>query len=141
MLNINSISKGIVIDHIKVGLGHKIYELLELDKANYTVALIMNVVSKKNGKKDMIKIDNIIDIDFSILGLIDPNLTVNIIENEKILKKIKIVLPNVVNHYLKCKNPRCITNHENIKNHFKLIDREKGIYICHYCDNFHHVGG
>ncbi|CAM3125680.1 aspartate carbamoyltransferase regulatory subunit [Streptobacillus felis] len=141
MLNINSISKGIVIDHIKTGLGYEIFKLLELDKAKFRVALIMNAESKKNGKKDMIKIENNIDIDFSILGLIDPNVTVNIIENENIKEKIKIKLPEKVEEYIKCKNPRCITMHENIKNEFTLVDEKEGTYKCHYCDHFQTVGG
>ena len=87
MLNINSIEKGIVIDHIKCGMGYKIFQLLKLDKADYTVALIMNAQSGKLGRKDMIKIENVIDIDFDILGVFDDNMTVNIIENEKTQEK------------------------------------------------------
>lgn len=142
MLNINSITKGIVIDHIKVGCGYQIFKLLELDKANYTVALIMNVNSKKHGKKDMIKVENIIDMDFSVLALVDKNLTVNIIENEEIKEKINLMLPKKVIDFIKCKNPRCITTVEReIKNKFTLIDEEVGVYKCSYCDHLHYIGG
>ena len=116
MLNINSISNGIVIDHIKPGLGYEIFKLLELDNADFTVALIMNADSKKYGKKDMIKIENVMDIDLAILGLIDKDLTVNIIENEKIKEKLSMILPEKVEGFIKCKNPRCITCHENVPN-------------------------
>ena len=141
MLNINSISNGIVIDHIKPGLGYEIFKLLELDKADYRVALIMNVDSKKNGKKDMIKIENVINMDMAILGLIDKDLTVNIIENEKIKEKVSMVLPEKVEGFIKCKHPRCINCHEHVPNKFILLNREKGIYRCNYCDNLYSCGG
>lgn len=142
MLNINSITKGIVIDHIKVGCGYKIFKLLELDKAEFTVALIMNVNSKKYEKKDMIKIENTIDMNFSVLALVDKGLTINIIENEKIKEKINLTLPSKVTDYIRCKNPRCITTVEReVKNKFLLVDKEHGIYKCAYCDNLHYTGG
>lgn len=141
MLNIQSISKGIVIDHIKPGMGYEIFKLLELDKAEFSVALIMNVDSKKYGKKDIIKIDNVIDIDFKVLGLMDKGLTINIIENEKIKEKIDMVLPDRVEGFIKCKNPRCITCHEKIENKFVLLNMEKGIYRCNYCDHLYEIGG
>ncbi|VWL85515.1 aspartate carbamoyltransferase regulatory subunit [Oceanivirga miroungae] len=140
MLNVNSIKKGIVIDHIKAGYAYEIFKLLELDKTNYKVALIMNVDSKKNGVKDMIKIDNVIDINHDILGLIDANLTVNIIENEKIISKSKIKLPEVVYGFIKCKNPRCVTMHEKVVTRFILEDEKNCIYRCHFCDHYRKMG-
>ena len=141
MLNINSISKGIVIDHIKPGNGYEIFKLLELDKVDYTVALIINANSNKYGKKDMIKIENVIDIDLRVLGVIDSRLTINIIENEQIKEKIEMVLPEKVEGFLVCNNPRCITTSErNIIQSFSLVDREKGIYQCDYCNNLRVTG-
>ncbi len=135
MLEINTIKKGIVIDHIRAGAGIKIFNYLKLDKADYTVALIMNAASAKMGKKDIIKIENTMDIDFTVLGMIDPNLTINIVDNDKIIKKMKLDLPEKVVDVVKCKNPRCITTVENeIKHIFYLADREKGEYRCYYCD-------
>lgn len=135
MLYIDSISRGIVIDHIKVGYGLSIFNHLGLDKADFTVALIMNAPSRKFGRKDLIKIENNIDIDLAMLGFIDPNITVNIIENEKIVEKIGLSLPERVEGIIECKNPRCITSNErNIVHKFVLIDKEKGIYKCEYCD-------
>lgn len=135
MVTINSIKKGIVIDHIRAGAGIKIFNYLGLEKADFTVALIMNAESTKRGKKDIIKIENVIDIDFTVLGFIDPNLTINIIEGEVIKEKIKLKLPKRVENVIKCKNPRCITSVEASVNHiFHLVDEKSGEYRCEYCD-------
>ena len=102
---------------------------------DFTVALIMNAPSRKYGRKDLIKIENNIDLDLAMLGFIDPNITVNIIEDEKIVEKINLSLPEKVEGIIQCKNPRCITSSErNIVHRFVLIDEEKGIYKCEYCD-------
>jgi len=138
MLEITSIKKGIVIDHIKPGMGLKIFEYLKLDKADYTVALIMNASSKKYGRKDIIKIENTLDIDLNVLGFLDPNITVNIIENEKIIDKIKLAMPEYVEDIIKCKNPRCITTVEReITHRFKLVDEQNATYKCVYCDHIY----
>ena len=138
MLYIESISKGMVIDHIKVGYGFSIFKHLGLDKADFTVALIMNAPSGKFGRKDLIKIENNIDIDLAMLGFIDPNITVNIIQNEKIVEKINLSLPEKVEGIIQCKNPRCITSSErNIVHKFVLIDETKGTYKCEYCDQIY----
>ena len=136
MLEINSIERGIVIDHIKAGFGFKVYNYLNLDKAEYNVALITNAYSQKMGKKDIIKINNVIDIDYTFLGLIDPNITVNIIDNGKTIKKVKLEVPQVVRNIIKCKNPRCVTSVEHYFDHvFHLVDKEKRSYRCEYCDD------
>ncbi|MFY9285022.1 MAG: aspartate carbamoyltransferase regulatory subunit [Tissierellaceae bacterium] len=138
MLRINSIRKGIVIDHIKPGYGMKIYEYLKLQDANFTVALIMNAISRKYGRKDMIKIENVIDLDLAMLGFIDPKITVNIIEDEVIKEKINLSLPDRIEGVIECKNPRCITSEEReIVHKFVLIDKEKAIYKCEYCDHIY----
>ena len=135
MLNVDTIKNGLVIDHIKAGLGAKIFSWLGLDKAEYSVALIINAPSKAMGKKDIIKIDNIINIDYSILGFIDPNITVNVIKNETIAEKITLTLPEKIEGVIKCKNPRCITTTETYETQiFHLVDKEKGQYRCGYCD-------
>ena len=141
MLNVDTIKNGLVIDHIKAGCGPQIFHWLGLDNASFTSALIMNVQSKKSERKDIIKIDNIINIDYSVLGYIDPNITVNIIKDEKIVKKIRMELPERVEKVIHCKNPRCITATEKyIPQVFKLADREKAQYRCEYCDALYTAG-
>ena len=138
MLNINSISRGIVIDHIKPGHGIIIFKYLGLDKADFTVALIMNARSNKYGRKDIIKIENEIEIDLNKLGFIDPNMTVNIIVDEVITEKISLALPERVEGIMECKNPRCITSIErSITHKFVLIDEKEATYKCEYCDQIY----
>jgi aspartate carbamoyltransferase regulatory subunit len=136
MLEITSIEKGIVIDHIKAGLGIKLFNYLKLEHAAYTVALINNADSKKMGKKDIIKINNEFDIDYTVLGLIDPNITVNMIDNGRIKEKVVLNVPKTVTNIIKCTNPRCITSIEHYFDHvFHLVNEKKRSYRCEYCDD------
>lgn len=135
MLNVDSLSRGVVIDHIKAGCSMEIYNMLGLDKLDCCVAIIKNVKSVKTGKKDIIKIEDSINIDLDALGYIDPNITVNIIENGKIIEKKKLKLPQTLTNILECNNPRCITSIEQEIDHiFKLADPETHIYRCVYCE-------
>jgi len=135
MLNIEEIRNGLVIDHIKAGQGIRIFNWLRLYKLPFTVAFITNASSQRCGKKDIIKIDNTLSINYDILGLIDPDITVNIIENEKVTKKIKLTLPQKVENVLVCKNPRCICSTEKyITSVFFLENSEQRTYRCEYCD-------
>ena len=141
MLNIDEIKNGIVIDHIKAGLGIRIFNWLGLDKAPYTVAFVANASSVKCGRKDIIKIDNTISINLDVLGLIDPNITVNIIENERVTNKIKLQLPEKVENVLICKNPRCISSTEKYLTHvFHLENPDLRTYRCEYCDEIISAG-
>lgn len=136
MVVINSIEKGIVIDHITAGLGVKILEFLDIDTTKNTVAFIMNATSSKYGRKDVIKIENVVDINLAALGLIDPKATVNIIEDHLISKKINLKMPDVITNIIKCSNPRCVTSVEvNAPHVFYLIDKKNREYKCEYCDD------
>ena len=135
MLNIDSIQNGIVIDHIQAGKGMRIYELLELDKLDCCVALIKNARSSKMGRKDIIKIEGDLAINFDVLGSIDNNITVCTIKNGELVKKENIVLPRRIKNVVKCKNPRCITStEENLDQIFVLCDEKAHRYRCLYCE-------
>jgi len=134
-MNIDSISNGVVIDHITAGRGMRLYELLGLDKLDCSVAIIKNVGSKKLGKKDIIKIDADIEINFDVIGYVDPNATVNVIRNGELTEKLSIEMPETLKNVIKCRNPRCITSVEQELDHiFKLTDREDKVYRCIYCE-------
>ncbi len=132
---IDPIKNGIVIDHIKEGKGKEIYDFLQLDALDCTVALIKNVPSKKIGRKDIIKIDEIISIDVDVLGYMTPEASVSTIKDGNICEKRKIQLPKTLKNVIKCKNPRCITSVEpGIDHLFKLVDEQNKVYRCIYCE-------
>lgn len=134
-MNIDSIQNGFVIDHISAGNGMKLYNLLGLDELDVSVAIIKNVVSKKRGKKDIIKIDADIPLDFDVIGYVDPDVTVNVIKDGKLAEKKTIDMPEKLTNVIKCKNPRCISSCEQELDHiFVLTDKKNKIYRCVYCE-------
>ena len=135
-LNVGSITEGFVLDHIEAGKSMEIYKYLHLDKLDCCVAIIKNARSNKMGKKDIMKIECPIDfMDLDILGFIDHNITVNIIENEQIVVKKQLTLPKEIRNVIRCKNPRCITSIEQeLDQVFVLTDPEKEVYRCKYCE-------
>ena len=134
-MNIDSIVNGVVIDHISAGKAMRLYELLGLEKLDCSVAIIKNVHSNRMGKKDIIKIDADVPVDFDLIGYVDPDVTINIIRDEKLIEKKTITLPKKLTNVIFCKNPRCITSVEKeIKHVFKLTDRVNKVYRCLYCE-------
>ena len=133
---IGQIKDGIVLDHITAGKAMDIYNVLKLGKLDCTVAMIKNADSPKMGKKDIIKISTLLDIDLDVLGYLDPGITVNVIRDGKVSERRHLALPERVVGVIKCKNPRCITSVEQeIVHEFKLTDRNKGTYRCIYCEH------
>lgn len=134
-MTIDGVMNGIVLDHIRAGKSMQIYEYLGLDKLESCVAVIQNVRSAKYGKKDIIKIDEKIDLDLDALGYFDPNITVNYIRDGKLIEKKHLEMPKQLTNVIRCKNPRCITSTEQeIPHKFVLADRNKKTYRCVYCD-------
>jgi aspartate carbamoyltransferase regulatory subunit len=134
-MEVNSIDKGIVIDHIRAGQGMKVLSYLGVDTSKDTVALIMNATSAKHGRKDINKIENLTDVDISVLGLLDHIATVNDSEDGRIKTKIHLSLPETVRDVIRCKNPRCVTSVEPAIPHiFHLVDADREEYRCEYCD-------
>lgn len=134
-MNIDSIQNGYVIDHIRAGRSMELYRYLKLDALDCSVAVIQNVKSARMGKKDIIKIDQEIPVDWDMLGYIDPDVTVNVIRGGKRVEKRKLQMPDRVLNVMVCKNPRCITQTEQeLDQEFFLSDREKRVYRCKYCE-------
>ena len=135
-MNIDSIKNGIVLDHIRAGRGMQIYNSLGLDQLDCSVAIIKNVKSNKMGKKDIIKISDAFEVNFDVLGYIDPEVTVCVIETGSVKSKHNVELPEKIVNIARCKNPRCITSVEQEIDHvFKLTDREHQVYRCIYCES------
>lgn len=135
MLTVDSLNKGIVLDHISAGKAMEIYRYLHLDELDCSVAIIKNAKSRKMGKKDIIKIEDVINLDMDVLGFIDPNITINVINEGGLTEKKKLKLPDTVTNIIQCKNPRCVTSVERgIPQIFKLTDAKKSLYRCVYCE-------
>ena len=132
---IDSIQNGIVIDHITAGKSMELYQILGLDQLDCTVAILKNVTSGKLGCKDIIKIDREMDLDWDLIGYVDPSITVNIIRDDKIAEKRTLHLPKILKNVIHCKNPRCITStEENLDQIFVLCDEKAHRYRCLYCE-------
>ena len=135
MLNVGKIEEGFVLDHIKAGTSLSIYRHLQLDKLDCTVAILKNVTSGKLGRKDIIKIDREMELDWDLIGYVDPSITVNSIRDGQLVEKRTLKLPERIRGVLRCKNPRCITSVEQeLPQEFVLTDREKRVYRCIYCE-------
>ena len=135
-MNIDSIQNGIVLDHITAGKALQIYNDLHLDKLDCSVAIIKNVKSEKMGRKDILKIDQDIDINLDVLGYIDPDISVNIIKDGKLVEKRKIELPERLVGIKKCTNPRCITTTEQGITHiFKEKSEFTDVYTAKQTSN------
>ena len=136
MMKVTAVNNGVVIDHITAGKCMKLYQFLDLDHVDATIALIKNAPSQKMGKKDIIKIDTELELDLDALGYIDPNVTINIVKDGVCVKKVHPQLPERLTNIIQCKNPRCITSVEQeIPHIFQLTVREKGEYRCIYCES------
>jgi aspartate carbamoyltransferase regulatory subunit len=137
-MNVDGVSTGIVLDHIQAGKSMEIYKLLKLDELDCSVAIIQNAVSTKYGRKDIIKIDADIPIDYDLIGYIDTNITVNVVKDRKLVKKVRPAPPEILTDVIECRNPRCITSVERgIPQKFRLIDRDTRSYRCVYCDTLY----
>ncbi|MFN3346247.1 MAG: aspartate carbamoyltransferase regulatory subunit [Candidatus Bipolaricaulaceae bacterium] len=134
MLRVEPIQEGIVLDHIRAGMGMRIFQELGLGERGLTVALLMNVPSTKLGRKDMIKITGVLDLDLTKLGLLDPGITVNYIRDGTVVCKVKPGLPEQVVGLIRCRNPRCISSTETyVVPEFTLVNPVTKEYRCSFC--------
>ena len=132
---IDAIRNGIVIDHIAAGKCMDLYQILGLGDLDCSVAILKNVTSRKLGRKDIIKIDRNLELDWDVIGYVDPNITVNIIRDGERVEKRQLKLPETITNVLRCHNPRCITSVEQeLPQVFKLTDRAARVYRCLYCE-------
>jgi len=137
MLEVKGILNGVVLDHIRAGKGLEVFHMLKLNKIDAPVVLLMNVGSKDLGKKDIIKIEDVVNLNFDILSLIDTNITVNIIKDDKRVDKFKVEVPEEIVGQIQCKNPRCITNFDDYVSptFHKYAEDDKLLeYVCEFCE-------
>ena len=132
---IGQIKDGYVLDHITAGRGMDIYNLLKLGELDCSVAMIKNADSVKMGQKDIIKIGQLIDLNFDVLGFVDPGITVDVIRDGQRVEKKRLNLPEKLTGVIRCRNPRCITaTEQGLIHEFRLTDRAHKVYRCVYCD-------
>ena len=138
-LKIKAIENGTVIDHITANKSLHILKILGLpDDEVINVTVAMNVSSNQTDRKDIVKIENreIDSKELNQIALIAPEATINIIRDYEVIRKNKIILPEVITSIIKCTNDKCITNYENepIKSKFKVIESQPPVLRCHYCE-------
>lgn len=137
-LKVQPIKNGTVIDHIAAGAALKVLAILGISKMpTETVSVLMNVLSKKYSKKDMVKIENreLNPKEVDKIGLIAPEATINIVKNYRVIVKHKVNLPEVVIGIVRCANPNCISNlKEPVKSKFAVISTSPLKLRCYYCE-------
>ena len=136
-LVVSALENGTVLDHIPAENVYKALDLLDLKDIESQITIGINLASKIHGKKGIIKIADIFfeDEELNKLALIAPNATVNVIRDFKVVEKKKIVMPGEIIGIAKCKNPKCVTNHQPVKTKFKTIDNGNDIsLLCSYCE-------
>ncbi|MBP7359845.1 aspartate carbamoyltransferase regulatory subunit [Xylanibacter oryzae] len=131
-----AIQNGTVIDHIPNEKTNQVAELLGLNSLDTPVTIGNNFRSKKLGKKGLIKVEDkfFSDEEISRLAVVAPNIVLNIIKDYEVVEKKTVTTPDEIRGIVKCNNPKCITNNEPMSTLFNVVDKEKGILRCHYCD-------
>lgn len=135
-----SLENGTVIDHIPSDKLFKVVSILDLDKMESQITIGNNLISKKQGKKGIIKISNVFfepDV-INKIALIAPNAKLNIIKNYEVVEKRNIDLPSELKDIIHCVNPKCISNNEPIASNFHVIDDKNITVRCHYCERVIH---
>ena len=135
-LKVQPIRNGTVIDHIEAGRGKQVLAILQLENSGTTISLLINVQSKKQKRKDIIKIEDreLDENEIEKLALISPNARVNIIRNYSVADKKEIDIPDLIKNIVKCPNENCISNNERgAISKFNLLDREIMVVQCTYC--------
>lgn len=136
-LTVKAIENGTVIDHLQAKNLYKIISIIGIDKLDTEIFIGNNLDSKKYGKKAIIKISERFPSldDINKIALINPNVVINIIKDYKVVEKKKVELPESINTFVKCINPKCITNHDNVATKFKVQVKNENLSLkCYYCE-------
>ncbi|RLE63131.1 MAG: aspartate carbamoyltransferase regulatory subunit [Thermoprotei archaeon] len=138
-LLVRKIREGTVIDHIPAGKALTVFKILGLTgEEGFTIAVVMNVESRKLGKKDIVKIEGkfLKPSEVDKIALIAPTATINIVRNYEVVTKRRVEIPDEIINILKCINPNCITNKSNepVSSVFKVISKRPLKLVCKYCD-------
>ena len=136
-LVVSALENGTVLDHIPAENVYKALNILNLKGIENQITIGINLTSKAHGKKGIIKIENKFfeSEELNKLALIAPDATVNVIRDFKVVEKKKLEMPAEVVGIAKCRNPKCVTNHQPVKTRFTTIqDGNKISLLCHFCE-------
>lgn len=135
-LKVNAIENGTVIDHIPPRSVFQVINMLNLNECENQILFGTNLDSKKYGKKGIIKVSNRFfeSDDVNKIAIIAPKATLIEIKDFKVTTKKVVTIPETVSHFVKCVNPNCITNHDNVVTKFSVIDKVDVKLQCHYCE-------
>jgi aspartate carbamoyltransferase regulatory subunit len=135
-LLVSALENGTVIDHIPCERTNDVLTLLKLNSVSSTVMIGINLESKKMGRKTIIKVADkfFSDDELNKLSVIAPDVTLCIIRNYEVVKKKEVRMPEELRDIVRCANPKCITNNEPMHTVFHVINKQRGIMKCHYCE-------
>ncbi len=135
-LQVAALKNGTVIDHIPSDKLFTVVSLLNLQNSDLNITIGNNLPSKLLGKKGIIKVADrfFTDEEINQLSVVASNIRLNIINDYEVVEKKEVQLPDELKGIVKCNNPKCITNNEPVKTYFHVVDKEKGILKCHYCE-------
>ena len=135
-LQVSALCNGTVIDHIPANKLFEVVNLLNIASMKTNITIGNNLDSKKLGKKGLIKVADVFFTDEEVdrISLIAPKVVLNTIRDYKVVEKREVKMPSELHNIVKCANPACITNNEPMSTHFKVVDAEKGIIKCRYCE-------
>ncbi|MFC2711571.1 aspartate carbamoyltransferase regulatory subunit [Hoylesella oralis] len=131
-----AIENGTVIDHIPAEKTYQVVNLLSLQDLDTPVTIGNNFISRKVGKKGIIKVSDkfFTNEEISRLSVVAPKIVLNIIKDYEVVEKKTVETPDELRGIVKCNNPKCITNNEPMETIFNIVDKDKGVLKCHYCD-------
>lgn len=135
-LIVNAIKQGTVIDHIPAKDLFEVIKILDLNSCENQITFGTNLKSKRLGKKAIIKVENKFfeEEEINKIALVAHQANLNIIEDYKVTKKMKVEIPDEIEGIVKCFNPKCVTNHEQIKTKFTVVSKDKVALKCKYCE-------
>ncbi len=135
-LKVSAIENGTVIDHIPTGNVYQVIRILNLSEYGEQLLIGTYLDSRKMGKKGIIKVSNKFfrSDEINKIALVAPSATLIVIKNFKVAEKKQVQIPDRVEKIVKCFNPNCITNHEEMTSRFTVINKEELKLRCHYCE-------
>jgi len=135
-LSVSAIKNGTVIDHIPAEVLFKVVSILKLDSIENMITIGNSLESGKLGKKGIIKLSEVFfhDNEINKIAMVAPCAKLNIIRNYEVADKRVVEIPDEIVGIVKCVNPKCITNNEDVTTRFNVVSKTEVKLKCHYCE-------